>query len=389
MIGLMEIRTATALPEIDPRERQIREAQAMRPDDFGIEGVTTEDRAYNGSRFSEVREAIFANPYQQVWGREVEPPLPYYKTTLSSVLRGIFPLGGPFLFRKAAERAVDSHADLRWGPDGKGFRRLVHPMGICLTGTWEITEETGYSGYFSKGRKALVAGRYSSRLPQRGQTRSLSLVGKLFPTADPNHSEPLRTASFIAQEDLGGDYSRYINDAELRNAPNVTPWRQGKGLPILLVNAIVFTLVDKKATVRQLYQIAELGKAPDESTRAPAFMRLLVASDQPRIEGENLDFRDEIMAQIFDKGDPVPKRKLTFDIEVTDEGTPQNILGFMRWTFKSWRRIGKLTFDNAVASYNGDFVIHFNHPGWRDDRNSPATANRAAFPERNNLEVGA
>jgi hypothetical protein len=351
----------------------------MRSNDFGIEAVTEEDRAYHGSRFSQVREAIFANPYQKVWGRGGEPPLPYYKTTLSSVLRGILPLSGPYLFKKASERAVDSHADLRWGPDGKGFRRLAHPMGICLTGTWEITEETGYTGYFSKGRKALAVGRYSSRLPYRGQTRSLSLVGKIFPTRDPEHAEPLRTASFITQEDIGGDYTKYINDAELRNAPNVTPWRQGKGLPILLVNAIVFTLVDKKATVRQLYPIAELGKAPDEPTRAPEFMRLLVASGQPRIEGESLDFRDEIMAQIFDKGDPVPKRKLTFDIEVTDEGTTLDILGFVRRTFKGWRRIGKLTFDNAAASYNGDFVIHFNHPGWRDDRNNPATANRMAI----------
>ena len=37
-------------------------------------------------------------------------------------------------------------------------------------------------------------------------------------------------------------------------------------------------------------------------------MRLLVSADQLRIEGEAPDFRDEIMAQIFDKGDPMPKR---------------------------------------------------------------------------------
>jgi hypothetical protein len=32
--------------------------------------------------------------------------------------------------------------------------------------------------------------------------------------------------------------------------------------------------------------------------------------------------------------------------------------------------------DDAVASYNGDHVIHFNHPTWRGDRNDPATATR-------------
>jgi len=50
-------------------------------------------------------------------------------------------------------------------------------------------------------------------------------------------------------------------------------------------------------------------------------MRLLFNPGQPRIPGEALDFRDEIMAQIFDRGDPTTKRTLTFHIEVTDEGS--------------------------------------------------------------------
>jgi len=33
------------------------------PRSFGIEAITDEDRAYRGSRFSEVCEALFANPY--------------------------------------------------------------------------------------------------------------------------------------------------------------------------------------------------------------------------------------------------------------------------------------------------------------------------------------
>jgi hypothetical protein len=63
-------------------------------------------------------------------------------------------------------------------------------------------------------------------------------------------------------------------------------------VPVLLVTGAVFQGVDKEPSQRQLYQIAELGKA------------------------------------------------------------------------------------GGVASYNGDFVIHFSHPTWRDDRNDPATATR-------------
>src|SRR5215831_1768500 len=345
---------------------------------FGVEQVTEADRAYRGSRFSEVRDALFVNPYQPVWGGADQPPLPVYDVTLLDVLRGILPFGSPYFFRQAVARAVDSRADLRWGPDRKGFRRLIHPNGICLTGSWEISEQTDYSGYFRKDSRALVIGRYSTCCGEtrRGRERSLSLVGKLFPTTDANHAELLPTAGFITQQDIGGERTDYINDAELRNAPNTTSWRRGFGAPVLLVEAILFNLADKQPTQRQLYPIAELDKPDGEPTRAPAFMRLLVDPAHPRIAGEALDFRDEIMAQIYDRGDPAPKRSLTFHIEVTDEGSTHGPVFFQRRRFANWRRVGRLVFSEAVASYNGDFVIHFNHPTWRDDRDDPSTNTR-------------
>jgi hypothetical protein len=124
-----------------------------------------------------------------------EPPLPVHPVTLSSLLYGILPFGPPYVFRQATERAVDSAADLRWGPDRKGFRRLVHPNGICLTGLWQITEDTGYSGYFRNGSRALVVGRYSTccRETRRGHVRSLSLPAnrKGRPSFD-SSAKPLR-----------------------------------------------------------------------------------------------------------------------------------------------------------------------------------------------------
>jgi hypothetical protein len=144
----------------------------------------------------------------------------------------------------------------------------------------------------------------------------------------------------------------------------------------LLITGALFLCVDKEPTIRQLYPIAEFLKPQNTPTRTPQFMRLRVAPDQPRIHGEALDFRDKVMAQIFDRGDPVPKRRLAFDIEVTDEGSTQGTPVFQRRAFRNWRPIGKLTFNNAVVSYNGDFVIPFNHPTWREDRNDPSTATR-------------
>ena len=332
--------------------------------------ITTEDRAYNGSRYSDVVAAIFANPYQKVWGGAGEPAWPVHKVTFRSVASGML---------AASERAIDSRADLRWGSNGLGFRRLVHPNGVCLTGTWRILERTDYTGYFAQGSVALIVARYSTCCTEtrRGHTRSLSLAGKLFPTVDVNHTAPLRTANFLAQEDIGGMNTDCINDAELRNAPDITAFRRGVGgVPTLLVTGRAFERVDKEPGIRQMYEVAELGKADGVPTRTPEFMRLMVSPNQPRIAGADLDFRDEVMAQIFDRGNPVPKRTLRFTIEVTDQGQSSGPAFRVRRTFSNWRTIGEVVFDNAVASHNGDAVLHFSHPTWRTDRNDPKTATR-------------
>jgi hypothetical protein len=346
--------------------------------DVGTEQFSDEDRLYSGSRFRDVVDALFANPYQQVWGRAGEPALPEQRVTITTVFGGLLSLGKPPRFQQASERALDSNADLRWGTDRKGFTRLLHPNGVCVIGRWQITEDTPYSGYFAPGSSALVIGRYSSGGDgnRRGRIRSLALVGKLFPTTDPNHPTPLRTASFITQEDIGGTDTVSINDAVLRNAPDVTVFRRGPAGTILIKVASVFRRVDQEPTMRQVYPIAELGKPADQPTRAPAFMQLLVAPGQPVIPGDDLDVRDEVMAHIFDPGDPTPKRTLTFNIEVTDEGQTSGSPFRVRRTFQNWRRIGTIVFDNAVISYNGDCVIHFTHPTWRGNRNDPSTATR-------------
>lgn len=348
---------------------------------FGAQGQTAEDAAYRGSRYADVKEALFRNAYYETWGADGEPPLPNYGVTWGRIVRGLLPGGLPWQFRSAAQRTVDSRTDLRWGPDGRGFRRLLHPNAVCLFGRWIIDDGGGdFTGYFQPGSEALIVARYSTccNETRRGRIRSLSMVGKLFPTTDPEHATPLPTANFITQEDLGGARTLYINDAELRNAPDVTPWRRGWGTPILLITGLLFKRVDVEPAIRQLHTIAELGSSDlsATTTRTPEFMRLIVAEDQPRILGDELDFRDEILAQLYDRGDPNPTgRKLTFHIEVANSGVRSGFIA-KRWHFPTWTRIGRIEFTEAVASYNSDFVIHFSHPAWRTDRNDPSTAVR-------------
>jgi hypothetical protein len=352
----------------------------MKGEPYGSEGLSSDDHQFTGSRFGEVRDAVFANPYQKVWGAAGEAPFPRAEVTYWSVMRGFLRIGVPWVLLDAARRTVASAADLRWGADRKGFRRLLHPNGICLTGMWEITEETPYSGYFAQGSRGLVIARYSTCCTEtrRGNTRSLAMVGRIYPTTDRNHPDKLPTANFITQEDIGGEDTPTINDAILRNAPNTTVFRRGLGSPVLLSTGLALKIANPQPTFRQVYQIAELGKPADAPTRSPDFMQLTVAREQPVISGDALDFRDEIMAQIYDRGDPQPKRKLVFRIETTDQGVTRGIPIRERRTFTGWRTIGSITFDEAVASFNGDRVIHFQHPPWRDDRNDPTTAHAAS-----------
>jgi hypothetical protein len=346
---------------------------------FGTQGVTQEDKDYRGSRFSDIKAAIFANPYQKVWGDPNEPPLPYYKTTNRSVYAGSLPGGQPPQFRLASIRALDSAADLRWGEDGQGFRRLVRPNGVCVTGIWEITEENPYSGYFQKGKRGLVVARISAgkTFTLRGIRRSFGIALKLYPTLDENHETLLQTANIFLADDLGGTTASHIIEVELTNAPQVTGFNRGNEIPILLKEGIIFELVDRMGAIRQVYPIAELGKASAEQTNAPEFMRLKASAGHLAIDEE--DVRNEILAHIFDKGNPQPKRTLGFDISVSDRGKRSGFALFprgQRQTITNWQTIGKVSFSNGVASYNGDFVIHFRHPTWRNDRNDPSTAVR-------------
>ena len=78
--------------------------------DLGSEQFNDEDRRYSGSRFRDVVDALFANPFQAVWGRAGEPPLPVQNQTTRSVFGGLLQRGKRPDFTGASARTLDSGA---------------------------------------------------------------------------------------------------------------------------------------------------------------------------------------------------------------------------------------------------------------------------------------
>gem|GEM_PF-257083 len=331
------------------------------------EGETLADRQYDGSTYQEVHDAVFRDPYSGTvpWGSP-NTTLPVYHIPLGTLAKGLLLRSLRSPFREASLRTIASHADLRWGENRQGVQRLLHPHGICLAGTWRITRDTEFTGYFAKGRECPIIARYSSEERLRNKPRTLSLVGKLFPTQKPG--EKVHTANFITQSALGGVRSESIFDVHLRNAPDVVPLASGIAFVRLMLSLLAFRTVDSHKTERQLYEIAEAGTGPTPdgtATNCPRYMQLSIVSPQVVSDGSTSDFREDILAQMYKRGDSALIQPLVFKIEVSKTGRMKGI--FNRTLVEtSWDEIGVIEFTEAVASYNGDFVIHFHHPKWRD-----------------------
>ena len=176
--------------------------------DIGSEQFTDEDRRYAGSRFREVVDALFANPYQAgvgsrgrttAAGSEPDDQERLRRAALSVADRPDF------------EGASDADARLRRRPSlGTGSERLRAAASSerrlprraladhrrhAVLGVLRARQDGARRGPLLEWRREASL---------RGHVRSLALVGKLFPTTDPDHPTPLRTANFITQEDIGG-----------------------------------------------------------------------------------------------------------------------------------------------------------------------------------------
>jgi len=294
--------------------------------------------AYEGSRYQDVWSVVEESPYEV---------LPQEKVTLKSFYTGLTDN-----LQKASERTLNTGDDIL-----PPFRKLLHPNGVCMAGTWNITEETPYSGYFRQGSQGLIILRGSSALTavKRGEKRSFGIAGKIFPTLDPQGEDPVKTANFFVIDNLGGTYAPSFFDTAMTNditAVNFGPENLGQtGILAAAVKAFGFAepMLKKLLTVRQLYPISELGEPSDATVITPQWLKIEGRKGFRSLEE---DFRAEVL-------DTQLNEEIVFDISVASAG----LLGLE----KPWKKIGFIRIDQAIASDGCDHRLHFAHPKWRND----------------------
>jgi hypothetical protein len=246
--------------------------------------------------------------------------------------------------RAAAARTISTREDVL-----PSFQKLVHADGICLAGTWTITEDNPYSGYFAPGSQGLIIARISDAAgqPLAGDYRAFGFAGKIFPTSDATGSDPVETANFQTIDDLGGTLAQHFTDTALTNAP---PTSRTSALATTLDRALTvaaaFRMADTHIGERQVYEISELGVAPGQPVHTPKWMLLRAAAGTNTVD--LADFRNEL--QLENHGG-----KLSLDIFVASAGED------------SWTRIGVIDLTDDALSAGCDHRLHFHHAQWRDD----------------------
>ncbi|MEH1852903.1 MAG: hypothetical protein V7L11_14840 [Nostoc sp.] len=267
---------------------------------------------YDGSTYKEVKEVGFSEPYGE--------PLPYQQGVgLTTFVQ---------LFNDAARNLFDRR-DIR-----PHYDKLIHANGVCYSGLWKITEDSPYTGYFTKGSEGLVFARLSVAGAgiKRGDRRALGLAGKVYPTLNPH--EKVKPGNFVTVDYLTGIKTKHITDTELTNFPDVGPDIGAK-----LVNRVIFRLVDKRPGFRQVFPISTLGVEPGSKVVTPDLFMLKVAEGTPKIDAE--DFRDELRLEKY------PNNTLVYTINVKN------------FDEKEWTQLGVIELNDYAICEGCDKRIHF------------------------------
>jgi hypothetical protein len=283
---------------------------------------------YQGSTFREVRDQVFSDPYVT---------LPLHTITLGSFYHGF-----ANMLLRATTRALNDQSDI-----APYFQKLVHPNGVALTGTWNVTEGSNYTGYFSPGSRALIIVRCSTLLYKttRGSYRGFAFAGKIFPTMDPD--ERVRTADFLTIDVLAGTKAAHYTDVALTNEPplgfNSDVIRM---LGVVIATFGTFIHADYNPVLRPTYPVGELGLPEGATANSPRWIMLRACPGCG--QSDEADFRNELMVENY------ADNMLRFNLSAAAD----RLLTGER----DWRYLGHIDLTESVASESCDHRLVFQHP---------------------------
>ncbi|PNK61242.1 hypothetical protein [Psychrobacter sp. FDAARGOS_221] len=235
------------------------------------------------------------------------------------------------------------------------LEKLVHSNGICMAGTWQITEDVKnsdgqrYTGMFAKDAQSLFIGRLSVALSdtKQGDYQAFGMAGKIFGTTDAD--KEVRTENFFVADVLTGARRESVFEAPMTNKPKVG--FRFSVLSLGLKIGPIFTKADEDAGMRPVTSIAKMGVAAESNAVSPKYMMLSPVQPVNYQPNPGIDFRQE-----FALSPQETAREATrdFTIYVSDTATKAEDNG--------WQRIGLIKADETKVSYGCDRQLHFAHP---------------------------
>ena len=280
-------------------------------------------------RFSEVKKRVFSDPY---------PFFPHYK-----VSKKLFDQAGENLLLRHAKRTLASKADFVELASGQ---KLLQANGICFAGTWEMGENSPYTGLYEKGVRipAIVRASVSLNGTTQSEKRAFAIAVKLFPSNQ--HS-----VNFFLMHSLGGTRTKHVLSLPLTNEPQLgelPPFSQlftAYRLEQDLESADKMFSGDKaNARFRPVSHLADINT---ESSISPYWLRATASSQTPLVDKD--DFREELNVAHY------PNREIVLDIHAA----PFNANGADNAV---WQDIGRLKLTESVVSLTCDTRLHFAHP---------------------------
>lgn len=303
------------------------------------------DVVFNNSLQPEVTADNIDSEIQQELAVYQSGRLPRYQVTASK-------------FNKATREQLTTRSEQTLNDKVDYYHRLdklVHSNGICMAGTWQITEAgknsegQAYTGMFAKDAKSLFIGRLSVALSdtKQGEYQAFGMAGKIFGTDNPKQN--VTTENFFVADVLTGAHRDSVFVAPMTNKPKVG-FRFGV-LSLGLKVGPIFAKADKDAGMRPVTGIAKMGLATDANAVSPKYMKLSPIKPAGYQLSPGIDFRQEFMLKPEETAEGMTR---DFEIYVSDTATKPEDSG--------WQHIGYIKADKTAVSYGCDRQLHFAHP---------------------------